>query len=124
MRVFRRSKFQRHLVIPLMLTCFLSACHKWVPLEAPVEQALSEHHGKVRLTLEDGRRVEYGSGPAALAFWHRRAQRDTALSDVPKAEVRKTDVVGTGGVVVGVAAAAIGVAVIAACTSDPLGRGC
>ncbi len=29
MRVFRRSKFQLHLVIPLMLTCFLSGCRKW-----------------------------------------------------------------------------------------------
>ncbi len=29
MRVFRRSKFQRHIVIPLMLTCFLSGCYKW-----------------------------------------------------------------------------------------------
>ncbi len=27
MRVFRRSKFQRHIVVPLMLTCFLSSCY-------------------------------------------------------------------------------------------------
>ncbi len=33
MRVFRRSKFQRHIVIPLMLVCFLSGCYKWVPPE-------------------------------------------------------------------------------------------
>ena len=124
MRMFRRSKFQRHLVIPLMLVCFMAACHKWVPLEAPVEQALSEHHGKVRLTLEDGRRVEYGSGPAALAFWHSRAQPDTALSDIPKAEVRKTDVGATVGLVVGVAAAAIVVSVAAyeeLCADEPFG---
>ncbi len=122
MRVFRRSKFQRHIVIPLMLVCFMAACHKWVPLEAPVEQALSEHNGKVRLTLEDGRRVEYGSGPAALAFWHRRAQRDTALSEVPKAEVRKTDVVATVGLVVGITAVVLVAAVLAyveACDRTP-----
>ncbi len=53
MRVFQRSEFQRHLVIPLMLTCFLSGCYKWVPLEPPVEQAIAEHNGKVRITLED-----------------------------------------------------------------------
>jgi hypothetical protein len=29
MRVFRQSKFQRHLLIPLMLTCFLSGCYRW-----------------------------------------------------------------------------------------------
>ena len=63
----------------------------------------------MRLTLEDGRRVEYGSGPAALAFWHRRAQRDTALSNVPKAEVRKSDVGATVGLVVLGAAAAVGI---------------
>jgi ferric-dicitrate binding protein FerR (iron transport regulator) len=103
MRVFRRSKFQRHIVIPLMLVCFMAACHKWVPVEPPVEQMLAEHDGEVRLTLEDGRRVEVNSGRVALAFLH--AQRDTALSDVAKAEVRKSDVVGTLGLVVGISAA-------------------
>ena len=118
MRMFRRSKFQRHIVIPLMLICLLSACHKWVPLESPLEQALAEHHGKVRLTLEDGQRVELESVFVARdsVFW--RAHDDVGLgamrsafgaplSDVAKAEVRKTDVVGTVGLVVGVSFAAM-----------------
>ena len=112
MRVFRRSKFQRHLVIPLMLTCFLAACHKWAPLEAPVEQALAEHNGKARITLEDGRRVEFNSARVAEEFWQSSAQRDTAFSDVAKAEVRKTDVVGIVGLVVGIGAALFVAAVI------------
>ncbi len=103
----RPARCRRPLVL-VTLVCFMAACHKWAPLEAPVEQALAEHNGEVRLTLEDGRRVDFDSGPVALAFWHRRAERDTALSDVPKAEVRKTDVVGTVGLVVGIGAALFG----------------
>jgi hypothetical protein len=102
MPVFRRSKFQRRIVIPLMLVCFTAACHKWVPLEPPVEQALAEHNGKVRITLEGGRRVDFNSGRVAEEFWHGSAQRDTAFSSVAKAEVRKTNVVGMVGFLVGV----------------------
>jgi hypothetical protein len=117
MRVFRRSKFQRHLVIPLMLICFMAACHKWVPVDSPLEWTLADHHGKVRLTLEAGHRIEVDSIYVARdsVFW--RAHDDVGLgamrsgfsaplSDVAKAEVRKTDVVGTLGLVVGVTVAA------------------
>ncbi len=112
MRVYRRSKFQRHLVIPLMLVCFMAACHKWVPLASPLERTLAEHHGKMRLTLEAGHRIEVDSVYVARdsVFW--RARDDAGLSatrsgfsvplsDVAKAEVRKSDVVGTVGLVVG-----------------------
>ncbi len=118
MRVFRRSKFQRHLVIPLMLVCFMAACHKWVPLESPLEQALTEHHGKVRLTLEDGQRVELESFFVARdsvfrdMFGATRSGVGVPLSDVAKAEVRKTDVAGTVGLVVGIGAAIVAAAVV------------
>ncbi len=56
MRVFRRSKFQRHLVIPLMLTCFLSGCYKWSVQPAPA--TLDEAPERARITLDDGRVVE------------------------------------------------------------------
>ncbi len=98
----RPARCRRPLVL-VTLVCFMAACHKWVPLEPPVEQALAEYHGKVRITLEDGQRVEVNSGRVALAFL--RAQRDTALSNVAKAEVRKTDVVGIVGLIVGIHAA-------------------
>jgi len=56
MRVFRRSKFQRHLVIPLMLTCFLSGCYKW---SAQTTRAtVAEPPECAPLTLDDGRVVE------------------------------------------------------------------
>ncbi len=56
MRVFRRSKFQRHLVIPLMLTCFLSGCYKWSDQSAPI--TLYAAPERARITLWDGRVVD------------------------------------------------------------------
>ncbi len=123
MRAFRRSKFQRHIVIPLMLTCFLSACQKWVPLASPLERTLAEHVGKVRLTLEDGQRVELESVFVARdsvfrdIFGATRLGVGVPLSDVAKAEVRKTDVGGTVGLVVGIGAALVVGTVL--CAQDP-----
>ncbi len=98
----RPARCRRPLVL-VTLVCFMAACHHWVAVEPPVEQTLAEHDGEVRLTLEDGRRVEVNSGGVALAFL--RAQRDTALSNVAKAEVRKSDIVGTVGLLLGAVAA-------------------
>ncbi len=109
MRVFRRSKFQRHIVVPLMLVCFMAACHKWVPVASPLEWSLADHHGKVRLTLEDGQRVELESVYVArdsvfrdMGFGATRSGVGVPLSDVAKAEVRKTDVAGIVGLGVGI----------------------
>ncbi len=109
MRVFRRSKFQRHIVTPLMLVCFMAACHKWVPLASPLERTLAEHNGKVRLTLEDGQRVELESVYVArdsvfrdMGFGATRSGVGVPLSDVAKAEVRKADVAGIVGLGVGI----------------------
>ena len=52
MRVYRRSKFQRYLVIPLMLTCFLSGCYKWSIQPAPPTS--DEAPEQVRVMLSDG----------------------------------------------------------------------
>ena len=56
MRVFRRSKFQRHLVLSLMLTCFLSGCYKWSVQSAPI--TLDAAPERARITLLDGRVVD------------------------------------------------------------------
>ena len=56
MRVFRRSKFQRHLVLPLMLTCFLSGCYKWSGQPTPAYFDVAPE--RARITLDDGRVVE------------------------------------------------------------------
>ena len=138
MRVFRRSKFQRHIVVPLMLVCFMAACHKWVPVASPLEWTLADHHGKVRLTLETGHRIEVDAVYVARdsVFWRAhddmglgatRSGFSVPLSDVAKAEVRKTDVVGTVGLVVGVSFAALlaaGVYVAIACEPSPFGPVC
>ncbi len=55
MRVFRRSKFQRHVVILLMLVCFLSGCYKWSGQPGPA--TLDEAPERARITLSDGRVV-------------------------------------------------------------------
>ncbi len=133
MRVFRRSKFQRHIVIPLMLVCFMAACHKWVAVASPLEWTLADHHGKVRLTLEAGHRIEVDAVYVARdsVFWRAhddmglgatRSGFSVPLSDVAKAEVRKSDVVGTVGLVVGIsfALALMGAVAFAACLQqDP-----
>jgi hypothetical protein len=58
MLYFRRSPFLRRVVLPITLLAFLSACHKWVPLEPPVAQAVAERDpGTIRVTLADGSQV-------------------------------------------------------------------
>ena len=111
MRVFRRSKFQRHLVIPLMLACFLSGCYKWSV--QPGRPTLDEAPERARITLSDGRVVELRSleirGDSVVGFAKtgpsRRAGQpgwgDTLqtypLADVMVFEVRESDTVRTVG---------------------------
>ena len=103
----------------MTLVCFMAACHKWAPVASPLEWTLADHHGKVRLTLEDGQRVELESVFVARdsdfrdIFGATRSGVGVPLSDVAKAEVRKTDVAGTVGLVVGIGAAALVVSVVA-----------
>ena len=77
----------------------MAACHKWVPLESPVEQTLAEHHGKVRLTLEDNQRVEFDSVWVSRDSIFSVASGDTvaiaSLSYVVGADERKANTTGT-----------------------------
>jgi hypothetical protein len=58
MLYFRGSRFLRRVVLPLTLLAFLSACHKWVPLEPPVARAIAEtESGTIRITLADSSRM-------------------------------------------------------------------
>ena len=58
MLYFRGSRVLRRVILPLTLLAFLSACHKWVPLEPPVAQAIAEaESGTIRVTLADSSRV-------------------------------------------------------------------
>lgn len=50
--LFRNSTVIRAVAIPLTLLSFLSACTKWVPIEGPVSQYITEKEpGNVRVTL-------------------------------------------------------------------------
>ena len=63
MLYFSRSPCLRRVILPLTLLAFLSACHKWVPLEPPVARAISEtESGTIRITLADSSRVVLKTG--------------------------------------------------------------
>ena len=129
--MFQRSKSQRHLVIPLLLTCFLSGCYKWSV--QPTSAISDEAPERARITLSDGRVVELRSleirGDSLVGFAKtgesmRRAGQpvwgDTLqtypLADVTRFEVRKTD---TGMTVLAVAlSVALAVAFVVAVGSN------
>jgi hypothetical protein len=103
----------------------MAACHKWVPLESPVEQTLAEHHGKVRLTLEDGQRLVFDSVRVARDSVFEFRGDDAAplgpLADVFKAEQRGSNTIGTVLLVSGAVILAGGIFVIVFCASDDVG---
>ncbi len=103
----RPSKFQRHIVIPLMLVCFLSGCYKWsVQPASVISDAAPE---LTRITLSDGKVVELRSveirGDSVAGFAKTESRTSTGqpvwgdalqtypLSDVMVFEVGKTDTV-------------------------------
>ncbi len=97
MRVFQRSKFQRRIVIPLLLSCFLSGCYKWSVQSAP--GTLDEAPERARITLSDSRVVELRSleirGDSVAGFANAGSMGDTlqtyALADVTEFEVRESE---------------------------------
>ena len=116
----RPARCRRPLVL-VTLVCFMAACHKWVPLESPVEQALAEHHGKVRLTLEGGQRLVFDSVRVARDSVFSVASGDTvaiaSLSYVVGADERKANTTATI-VLVGLGAVVVGLGIyFAACAS-------
>ena len=53
---YRSSAFLRLVMLPLTLVSFLSACHKWVPVHATIEDAVAATRlESVRITMSDGR---------------------------------------------------------------------
>ena len=119
MLYFRRSPFLRRVILPLTLLAFLSACHKWVPLEPPVAQAVAEEApGTVRVTLADGSQVvlkePHISGDSLVAFEDGKEPQTVALllEDVRQAEVRRTNVPATVGLVFGIAVVSFAAVVV------------
>jgi len=84
------SKFQRRVVIPLLLTCFLSGCYKWSAWTTPA--TVAEPRERARITLDDGRVVELRSleirGDSVAGFAkeeskaHRSARLERYLADL------------------------------------------
>ena len=107
MRVIRQSKFQRHMVIPLMLTCFMTGCYKWSV--QPASAISDEPPENARITLFDGKVVELQSpeirGDSVVGFAKTESRGRTGqpvwgdtlqtypLADVMVFEERKTDTV-------------------------------
>jgi len=107
MRVYQRSKFQRHLVIPLLLTCFLTGCYKWsVQPASAISEGAPE---QVRLMLSDGSWVKLRSPEVrgdSIVGWTKGASADTlaaySRAGLAAVEVRSIDVPKTTGLAVGV----------------------
>ena len=124
MRMFRRSKFQRHLVLPLMLTCFLSGCYKWSV--QPASAISDEAPEQVRVMLSDGSWVKLRSPEVrgdSIVGWTKGASVDTlaaySLADLAAVEVRSTDVLKTTGLVLaGVFGIVAIISVVAECNRD------
>ena len=100
MQAFRRSRFLRHVMLPLTLMAWLSGCHKWSSPGMPLDQALSEREGEregeqVRMTLSDGSLVRLKSvsllGASLVGLTLSGNPRTVALDNVIRFEVRKTD---------------------------------
>ena len=109
MLYFRRSPFLRRVILPLTLLAFLSACHKWVPLEPPVAQAIAEEEpGTVRVTLTDSSRMDLEeprvSGDSLVAL---DGTASVALDDVQQVEARRANTVATVGLILGAAVLAV-----------------
>lgn len=107
------NRLHRRVVVLVTLVCFFAACHKWVPIEPPVEQALAEQPGKVRITTIRGGAVsEFETTWIARDTVFGVTKGDTTavpLAEVTFAEQEKANVPATVGLVVGGAAVAFGV---------------
>ncbi len=120
----RRSVFVRSFLLPFALLLWLSACHKWVQLEPPVDRAIvQEKPGTVRLTLADTSQIVLVNpgvkgdsliGTLPETGWKRKDPQTVAvnLQDVQEIHERRTKVAATIGLTLGamVVALAAGVA--------------
>ncbi len=123
MLYFRRSPLLRRVVLPLTLLAFLSACHKWVPLEPPVAQAITEEEpGTVRVTLADNSRVvlkePHISGDSLIAFEEGKEPQTVAvpLEDLQRVEEKRANTPATVVLILGAAVLAFFALGVIACS--------
>jgi len=122
---FSQSRLVHQVMLPVTLVTFMSACHKWSTVQ-PGQPFAEDGNAEVRITQADGQRVYVkesavvGDTLTGLVNGH---SASIALSETDKIEVRKTDVVGTVGLVVGIGAAIVAAAflgfVVGCSLNDP-----
>ena len=114
MRRFSISRLIHQVMLPVTLVAFMSACHKWSTVE-PGQPFAEEGAEEVRITRTDGQWYVLKDASVVGDSVVGLANRDSAsfaLSEVEKIEVRKTDVVGIVGLVVGIGATIVAAAVV------------
>ena len=119
----RRSVFVRSFLLPFALLLWLSACHKWVQLEPPVDRAIvQEKPGTVRLTLADTSQIVLVNpgvkgdsliGTLPETGWKRKDPQTVAvnLQDVQEIHERRTKVAATIGLTLGAMVVALAAAI-------------
>ena len=111
---FSTSGFIHQVMLPVTLVAFMSACHKWSTVE-PGQPFAEEGTEELRITQTDGQRVVLKESAVVgdtLVGLVNGDSVSVVLSEADKVEVRKTDVGGTVGLVVGIGAAIVAAAVL------------
>jgi hypothetical protein len=111
---FPISRFIHQVMLPVTLVAFMSACHKWTTVE-PGQPFAEEGTEELRITQTHGQWVVLRQSAMVGDSVVGLVNGDSvsfALSEVDKVEVRKTDVAGTVGLVVGIGAAIVAAAFV------------
>ncbi len=120
---------RRSLACTLLLCC-LAACTSWhVEREvSPLRLISSKHPRAVRLTRADGSRIVLEQPRIAagdsLTGTHNRVLKSVAVSDVTQVATQNVSAVKTIGVFLGLAAVAVGIAVLACVNGNDAGGPC
>ena len=111
-----------------LLLCYLAACTSWHVKQgaSPLQLISTEHPSAVRLTRTDGRRIfldepRIAAGDSLVGV-HDGVQTSVAVSDVSQVATRKFSPAKSIGLVLGLSAVVVTIAVIA-CLSEKSGTG-
>ena len=119
MHRIRCSPFVRAFLLPFVLTCFLSACHKWSSVNQSPAVVLSE---QAAMTVDDRDKLRLHLGPDAsiegtlsamtqdsVYLGHDEAGLRVEIDQVVLVDVQKTDYVGIVALSLGIFAALYGI---------------
>lgn len=120
-----RRTYRPQLAAATLVSMLLMACHKWVPIETPLEQTLGEEPGSIRVLDVRDSTVVLDTVWVAQDSVVGVADGDTiavALSDIARVDRREADVASTGLLVVVGAAATVVLAYLSLkCSSGDAG---